>query len=803
MDNRTEELKSQLNGITNDITDIRLMIEKRKEAGSDYANLSGLLEDLNKQRTKIEKELGKLNPSEKRIVTRELKDRMIQEQQIRVEEQKLKAIEIAGNDKSYLESNAKLRRLAIDTVGSVGHVVSERDLADIKQGATEFFYNQHDFWNGIDHTDISLVDWLTALRDISWLVHEDSIPTYIEENVLLNLYVHYDGQYGDDSNMFITSYIMRNGKSWLRHKIVEAYTKAGVPTSLASWPKGEHADVRAFSGNLIAEIDDTSSKTTQRLDDDQLKAILRKDANSYIPMDGKNQQPVLLKSRAKVLASGNVKPPMSWDATWRVVYTNSIQAVEAAAAEELKGIVCSKDADSSLVGHRLSVDSLKELNRIFKKVRDFREFRAGREQKIEREIDYSYRLNHLARTSPNFLTLIDLIQGACSSSHIATNVRVKDLEAAQTGSNRMTCSAINSLLNELRSDKEVKGICERTNTTKDTPYMKWDVSKLYNFKADETSAPQSPIQEVLDARKLWDEIIEAAKSLDTPPKKELDNPIDTSFITPIKAPVVEPKHSYAPQSSDNPFPSMPTDGEDDELETVNPIREGCIRCDENVTEMTTYLLEADDMSLEEQYDLAERLFKAGYIWRAVDSAGKSVHCLVHVNVDAESREEYGYIHSRLNDILFGGRADRSTNNPSRGTRRPNGRRLGHGNALQKLLFINTENTVDITKLHYEWLNHEKPRRETLRNMAAGMPMRSKDCAIREWVEGWKESEFKNAALDICDGTGDHSDWMGFAPFLVRHGFGYEQIMSEIPGLDKSGWNFTRKQFDRYANGASC
>lgn len=923
--NKNEELKAQLTVL---IENEEKAIQQKKAVGLDTKGSEKELAKMKEQLKKLE-DGGQL-PREKAI----------QEQQIRVEEQKLKAIEIAGNDASYLENDSKMRMLAINTVGSVGHVVSQADLADIRKGATEFFYNNHNFWDGIEHNPISLVDWLEALGDISWVVSARSIPTYIEENILTNLYVHYDGRYGNDSNMYITSHIMRNGKSWLRHKIVEAYANNCVPVGIGAWPKGEHADVRVFSKCLIAEIDDTSLRTSRDLNQDQLKAILRKDANSYILMNPKNEKEVHLKSRAKVLACGNVDAPMD-DATWRVIYTNSIQAQEAATLDELRGIVCSVDADSSPIGYQLPEDSLARFREIWKKVRETRETRETREGGSNYSDPITRKLHELELDHPNFLSLHSLVRDACSSIATARGVRTKDLfENQKNGDLKLSISDINRIIADVANHKELRDHIRRTNETKDGKFYRWDLSKIYEFEPDKNAKPTTPIQEVLDARKLWDEIIEAARKLDnptppTPPAPRSDDdsaedelssiisaqapaqepaqtsepakaeaqpapepvnpwaaalshvkqplaeyqpslaepvdepaqepeaepapvlvneemePIDRLIAKNVANPQVlanlkdlkerrkdgpsaadrieacasftssevsaiydeiasitqedsakfdyidEPKHSYRDR-----YTTTPTDNPDDEYQTINPIKEGASRADDNVASMRNFVLEMDDTPREEQKALASKLMKEGIVNRVVDSGNKSLHMRITVANEILTKDEYKAVHNYLNERFFEGRADRKCSNPSRFTRNPNGYRPD--TQKRQTAIVNPDaRPLDITeqlKVIRSAKMVEEEYRQLRREIASDANFTKPSCSIEEFVAGWKDSDWKERCEAILDGTGDRNDAFGFVAFLKKAGYVWDEINAAIPNLDSSnkrdGWNIRECDFDK-------
>ena len=793
------------------ISALNKAIETMKAAGLDSSKLESQLK-------KLEKDLHQGE-------AQALKDKAIQEQQIRVEEKKLEAIEIAGNDKSYLENPSKLRRLAIDTVGSVGHVVSERDLSDIRQGATEFFYNEHDFFDGIDHTPVSIVDCLEALKDVAWTVHVDSIPTFVKEMFLLNLYIHYNGKYGDDSNLFITSAVERNGKSWLRHSIVEAYKRIGVSVGRGSWPKGEHSNVQPYSSNLIVEIDDTSADSIKNINEDQMKAILRKDENSYIPMNLKNQQPVNIKSRAKVMASGNTNPPLGDDSTWRVIYTNSLPVVEALKIPALAEIIPSKDTIPELVAHRLPETAMETLSLILGKMG-----KMGKGGNIEindeNQKDVNRRLIELSSDLPLLPQLIELVKNlACRME--AEAIHVMELLKQNGERNYGYAIKLAKTIRTLNRLGIVKPVDPKFGKgTHKEEYKKWNLSALYDVDIDYATVERSLEDEVLDARNYWNELIEIAKEIEgdnpTPPmppksdedsnneelstEDELSSMIDEAEegdfddlfnelneLTETKRAtydyIEEPKHSYKDR-----YTTYPTDNSNDEYETINPIKEGERRSDENVVSMRNFVLEMDDVPKEEQKEIARKLVNEHIVNRIVDSGNKSIHFRITVANEIRTKEEYKAIHAYLNNTYFNGKADTKCSNPSRFTRKLNGYRPDKQKRQKGAVFGNY--LIDVSE-QLRAFEAAKQLEDTIKAMrkelkANNSPKRK--ATIRETIENWKDSETKESIIAVLNGYGTYDQDLFRALSAIKWaGFEYDEVVAEI---DFGKWNIRREFYDK-------
>lgn len=156
-------------------------------------------------------------------------------------------------------------------------------------------------------------------------------------------------------------------------------------------------------------------------------------------------------------------------------------------------------------------------------------------------------------------------------------------------------------------------------------------------------------------------------------------------------------------------------GEDPQYETVNPLKPGTVRADSNVSTMRNFLIESDELVTErpgtaeeakevirkhlEAYGYA--MLKAGIVSRVVYSGNKSLHFIITIDYEPESKEEYKYIFNRLADKLeseYNIKVDRSCGNPSRLTRKPDSVNTATG-FLQKCLY-RSENVFRCTNWHY-------------------------------------------------------------------------------------------------------
>jgi len=124
--------------------------------------------------------------------------------------------------------------------------------------------------------------------------------------------------------------------------------------------------------------------------------------------------------------------------------------------------------------------------------------------------------------------------------------------------------------------------------------------------------------------------------------------------------------------SEGPFNTTLSDLKDGESKhsyvTLNPLKEGTSRLDENVSEFRNFLVEFDHVPLKKQLDIVANA-NLPYTTR-VFSGNKSYHFVISLAQPTESREEY----NRLVRWIYAAvpLADRACKNPSRFTRLGNG-----------------------------------------------------------------------------------------------------------------------------------
>jgi len=149
-----------------------------------------------------------------------------------------------------------------------------------------------------------------------------------------------------------------------------------------------------------------------------------------------------------------------------------------------------------------------------------------------------------------------------------------------------------------------------------------------------------------------------------------------------------------------------------EYETINPVKDSWKNFSvQNTESFANFILECDDVSVEDQTELSRSLFEKGIANRVVYSGGKSIHTRITLNNAPKDWEAYKFVHKLLNEKYFEGMADK---NVPLTTRKPNAIRTGNGK-VQDLILINDK------KINFDWeteWEQTKEIRELARQMAS-------------------------------------------------------------------------------------
>lgn len=227
------------------------------------------------------------------------------------------------------------------------------------------------------------------------------------------------------------------------------------------------------------------------------------------------------------------------------------------------------------------------------------------------------------------------------------------------------------------------------------------------------------------------------------------------------------------------------------LVAINPIKGW--RRDENVTAYRTFMVECDDMSLEDQYKYIKSMeFPYSY---CCFSGGKSLHFGLVLDKDIPSEEIYRHTSQWILNILE--KADSNTKNPSRSIRFPGNIRKNTGKE-QKLVEMKGRVSLEVLS---EWLNRypskvPKPMVKKHKNTGSANIKGIGEWAKKALVEGVHNMEGSR-----------NQTWMAIGCEFAMNGFDLDDTIHHLSryfeeqndfrerewaDAVKSGWNYADK-----------
>lgn len=230
------------------------------------------------------------------------------------------------------------------------------------------------------------------------------------------------------------------------------------------------------------------------------------------------------------------------------------------------------------------------------------------------------------------------------------------------------------------------------------------------------------------------------------------------------------------------YPSEPQDNilEDTTvLVAVNPIKGQ--RNDKNVTSYRTFMVECDDISLEEQMKyIKESEFPFSY---CCFSGGRSYHFALVLDRDIPSEHIYRHTYQWILNILE--KADQKTKNPSRSIRFPGSIRPDTGQE-QKLIYMGERISYDDLA---RWLNkHEDKKPAYLKRKNPGRSSYANLKTIKPWVGAILKKGVHNK-----EGSRNQT-WMAIGCELALNGFDLENTISFLQGYFEEQSDFREREW---------
>lgn len=624
-----------------------------------------------------------------------------------------------------------------------------------------------------------IVDVIKELKKAAWMITGEDVPKFF--NALINTAKVMNGADKTTENQksyWIVSPVKGGGKTTLTDSIFDGFEKDGYICKKLGMPEKEWPDLRPFANCHFAVVNDISKAP----DYDVFKALTRRETfDSRIRCVGL----VSTKPRAAIWGSSNYNAPFETDRGSVTINTVGL-TVETFGKTQLGQTILNNAKTADLSGISIFSHISNTLpSDLFEK----------NETKNISEVEKKY-------------AKIAKIKGIDILINLIENYVIYNPENAKENLKKMTLNKLRkdsyftisdsqfSLVDRvLESIREIDGeLVSRGKKNGEWKYTSWNLSELSDITTEILEGDEetiTPEEEIKENQEAWDKIIEYFENV--PPKKEMT--VDEAFAAFDKVcneqmqlfnTIDEPVGTYK-----DCYQTLPTNNDEDEFETVNPIKAGEKRCDDNVASKRNFVFEMDEESLQEQMKYTEKLIKEKVINRCVFSGSKSLHNRITINFEPESKEEYKWVFSKLNEKYFDDKADKACSNLSRFTRKPNGYRKDKGK-VQKL-FFKAPFVLDCAYLHQEYLNYKKAEQERHAMLAAMSKSNNEniDFPISEIPNKIKSP--KAELVELClNGTASYDEGLEAFQYLVYLGYEYDEIINAI---DWGSWNFTENFYN--------
>lgn len=629
-----------------------------------------------------------------------------------------------------------------------------------------------------------IVDVIKELKKAAWMITGEDVPKFF--NALVNTAKVMNGTDKTTENQksyWIVSPVKGGGKTTLTDSIFDGFEKDGYICKKLGMPEKEWPDLRPFANCHFAVVNDISKAP----DYDVFKALTRRETfDSRIRCVGL----VSTKPRAAIWGSSNYNAPFETDRGSVTINTVGL-TVEAfgktqlgqtilnnAKTADLSGISIFSHISSALPSDLFETNETKNVSEVEKKYSKIAKIKG---------ID----------------VLINLIENYViyNPENAKENLKKMTLNKLRKDSYFTISEAQFSLVDRvLESIREIDGrLVSRGKKNGEWKYTSWNLSELSDITTEILEGDEetiTPEEEIKENQEAWDKIIalfENNTPTDITPKKEMTD--DEAFAAFDKLcneqmqlfnTIDEPVGTYK-----DCYQTLPTNNDDDEFETVNPIKAGEKRCDDNVASKRNFVFEMDKETLQGQMKYTEKLIREKVINRCVFSGSKSLHNRITINFEPESKEEYKWIFTKLNEKYFDGKADKACSNLSRFTRKPNGYRKDKGK-VQKL-FFKAPFVLDCAYLHQEYLDYKKAEQERHAMLAAMSKSNNEniDFPISEIPNKIKSP--KAELVELClNGNASYDEGLEAFQYLVYLGYEYDEIINAI---DWGKWNLTKSFYN--------
>lgn len=375
-------------------------------------------------------------------------------------------------------------------------------LKEIVQLSTDWYYKEYtDRFKVENPLNENVVEGLKELRKCCFNVHAQDVDKFVLYLLKGVKYIQDFGKTGINNSgyqkaLFITSNVMRNGKSSIIQRVREGAERAGYMTERdLRAPLGSFENPKSTSDVHLATVEEM--RYDKQISVGTVMHWLRHEMFDY---SEKYVMKTSLPSRAFILAAGNGEPWAKGDPCWDIVHTISMRI------EDLLN-EGGEVADIVKRGQDVHLEKLFRSNNIDKAIKTLEEIVSNKE-------DVNVPKNDLTeiRSIPFVAQLIDVIQTMKDCTIDWSGVSISKLkriwrEIGKPEWDALKIQQLGRVCNNLYSKRIIKKCSKDTQDE----YKKWDLTALLNYTIDDLSdnsqVNESALDEFWATQKAWDELI--------------------------------------------------------------------------------------------------------------------------------------------------------------------------------------------------------------------------------------------------------------------------------------------------------
>ena len=375
-------------------------------------------------------------------------------------------------------------------------------LKEIVQLSTDWYYKEYtDRFKVENPLNENVVEGLKELRKCCFNVHAQDVDKFVLYLLKGVKYIQDFGKTGINNSgyqkaLFITSNVMRNGKSSIIQRVREGAERAGYMTERdLRAPLGSFENPKSTSDVHLATVEEM--RYDKQISVGTVMHWLRHEMFDY---SEKYVMKTSLPSRAFILAAGNGEPWAKGDPCWDIVHTISMRI------EDLLN-EGGEVADIVKRGQDVHLEKLFRSNDIDKAIKTLEEIVSNKE-------DVNVPKNDLTeiRSIPFVAQLIDVIQTMKDCTIDWSGVSISKLkriwrEIGKPEWDALKIQQLGRVCNNLYSKRIIKKCSKDTQDE----YKKWDLTALLNYTIDDLSdnsqVNESALDEFWATQKAWDELI--------------------------------------------------------------------------------------------------------------------------------------------------------------------------------------------------------------------------------------------------------------------------------------------------------